>query len=77
MGGIGNDLVTDPSSRFRATYVTLARVRLTDGPWLGRSVLDARYAKDAYELRYHRDALVVAAPSTVIASRGDSSTCRC
>ncbi|NHB12559.1 alpha-xylosidase, partial [Burkholderia cepacia] len=49
-----------------------AAMRFTDGFWLMRPGVDARYAREAYDLRVEGDALVVTAPTKVIATRGDT-----
>lgn len=47
-------------------------MRFTNGFWLMRPGVDARYAHEAYDLTAEGDALVVTAPTKVIASRGDT-----
>jgi alpha-D-xyloside xylohydrolase len=47
-------------------------VRFTDGFWLMRPGVEAHYAREAYELTVADEALVVTAPTKVIAGRGDT-----
>src|SRR4051812_12849553 len=47
-------------------------MRFTNGFWLMRPGVDARYAREAYDLRAEDGALVVSAPTKVIATRGDT-----
>ena len=47
-------------------------MRFTDGFWLMRPGVEARYAAEAYDLEVRDDALVVTAPTKVIATRGDT-----
>jgi alpha-D-xyloside xylohydrolase len=47
-------------------------VRFTDGFWLMRPGVEARYAREAYDLDAADGALVVTAPTKVIAERGDT-----
>jgi alpha-D-xyloside xylohydrolase len=47
-------------------------VRFTNGFWLMRPGVEAHYARQAYEIRTVDDALVVTAPTKVIATRGDT-----
>ena len=47
-------------------------MRFTDGFWLLRHGVEARYAQEAYDLEVHDGALVVTAPTKVIRSRGDT-----
>src|SRR4051812_44699343 len=47
-------------------------MRFTNGFWLMRPGVDAHYAREAYDLRPEDGALVVTAPTKVIASRGDT-----
>ena len=47
-------------------------MRFTDGFWLMRPGVEAHYARDAYDLVAADEALVVTAPTKVIAGRGDT-----
>ncbi|WP_375389803.1 alpha-xylosidase [uncultured Amnibacterium sp.] len=47
-------------------------MRFTDGFWLMRSGVDAHYARQAYALDARPGALVVTAPTRVVASRADT-----
>nr|MBW4041924.1 alpha-xylosidase [Acidobacteriota bacterium] len=47
-------------------------MRFTDGFWLMRPGVEANSAREAYDLVASQDALVVTAPTKVIAGRGDT-----
>jgi alpha-D-xyloside xylohydrolase len=47
-------------------------MRFTNGFWLMRPGVDARYAREAYDLEVEDGALVVTAPTKAIATRGDT-----
>jgi alpha-D-xyloside xylohydrolase len=47
-------------------------MRFTDGFWLLRPGVTAHYGREAYDLERSDDALVVTAPTKVIATRGDT-----
>ena len=47
-------------------------MRFTDGFWLLRPGVTAHYAREAYDLERAGGALVVTAPTKVVATRGDT-----
>jgi alpha-D-xyloside xylohydrolase len=47
-------------------------MRFTNGFWLMRPGVDARYAREAYDLQAEDGALIITAPTKAIATRGDT-----